>query len=458
MSNEPISLNRRGLLKSAAAGVATASLSDISARAYAGEDNTVQLALVGCGGRGTGAAANALSTQISEGSAPVKLVAMADVFEDKLETSHKNLSSQFEKQVDVPAERRFVGFEGFKDAMAAINESDVVIMATPPAFRWLHFREAIDRGLNVFMEKPVTVDGPTSKRMFALSEESRAKGMKVGVGLMCRHCEARGELFDRIQNGEIGDLTLLRAYRMAGPTASAFSLANDGSMPETMYQIRNFHSFLWASGGMVSDFMIHNIDECCWMKNDWPVSAKAVGGRHYRGDYVDQNFDSYGIEYTFPDGAKLMADVRCMTGAYKEFASYAHGTKGSTVISTASHSPAKCKTYSDQSFTKAAETWRFGRREPSPYQLEWDHLMDAIRNDQPFHEVDRGVKASLVTSMGRMAAHTGKEITYDQILNLDHEFAPDLASLTADGPAPLQQLPNGLYPVPAPGIITGREY
>ena len=450
------SLSRRSALKTAAAAAA---LSSVGSRAFAGEDNEVRVALVGCGGRGTGAAANALTTQ-QNGSAPggVKLVAMADAFGDRLSRSREALTAKFGDQVDVPEDQRFVGFEGYRDALAALRPQDILILATPPAFRWVHFRAAIDHGCHVFMEKPVTVDGPTSRRMLELSKESQSKGMKVGVGLMCRHCDARQELFDRIQNGEIGDLTLLRSYRMSGPTASAFSLANDGSMPEVEYQIRNFHSFLWASGGAVSDFMIHNIDECCWMKDAWPVEAQAVGGRHYRGDYVDQNFDSYGIEYTFADGSKLMADVRCMAGAHKQFASYAHGTKGSAIISKSGHSPARCRTFSTQSFDNDATTWKYGKKEGAPHQLEWDDLMTAIKNDEPFHEVDRGVEASLVTSMGRMAAHTGKVITYGDMLNCDHEFAPDVDQLTADGPAPLITIGNGRYPIPAPGIITDREY
>ncbi len=157
----------------------------------------------------------------------------------------------------------------------------------------MHFKYAIEKGVNVFMEKPVTVDGPTSRQMLELAEQATAKNLKVAVGLMCRHCEARQELFDRIQNGEIGDLTLLRAYRMTPPVGSAFSEPKPADKNELMWQIERFHSFLWASGGCYSDFLIHNIDECCWMKNAWPVKAQAVGGRHYRGDYVDQNFDHY---------------------------------------------------------------------------------------------------------------------------------------------------------------------
>lgn len=448
------SLNRRELLQTSGRLVAASALAGVALpHVHAGENNTIQLALVGCGGRGTGAAVNALASP----NGPTKLVAMADVFDDKLTNSYDNIKTAHEAQIDVPPERRFVSFDGYKSAMDCLKPGDVVILATPPAFRWVHFRYAIDKGLHVFMEKPTTVDGPSTRKMLALAEESVQKNLKVGVGLMCRHCVARQELFDRIQNGEIGDLVLLRAYRMAGPTAHAFALRKPEGMSELLYQIQEFHAFLWASGGAYSDFLIHNIDECCWMKNAWPVEAKSSGGRHYRGDYVDQNFDTYSTEFTFADGSKLYLEGRTMEGAYGEFASYAHGTKGSAVISTASHSPARCRIYKGQKFVKEDLVWKYGK-EPSPYQLEWDHLLEAIRLDKPYNEAKRGAEASLVTSMGRMAAHTGQLITYDQMLNCEHEFAPDVDKLALNGPAPILADADGRYPVPQPGINKTREY
>ncbi len=180
------------------------------------------------------------------------------------------LTKDTNEKLDVPEDRRFIGFDGYKKAMDLLKPGDVVILATPPAFRWVHFTYAIEKGLNVFMEKPVTIDGPGSKKMLELAQKSVEKNLKVGVGLMCRHCVARQELHDRIQAGEIGDIILMRAYRMAGPTGSAAALKKPENESELLYQIRNFHAFLWASGGGFSDFLIHNIDECCWMKEAWP--------------------------------------------------------------------------------------------------------------------------------------------------------------------------------------------
>ncbi|MCC7083549.1 MAG: Gfo/Idh/MocA family oxidoreductase [Pirellulales bacterium] len=450
--------SRREFLQTTGRVAAATALAGVAIpKVYAAEENTIKVALIGCGGRGTGAAEQALSVN----NGPIKLVAMADVFHDRLSNSFNELSrkNHLADKIDVPEDRRFVSFEGYKQAMDCLKPGDVAIFATPPAFRWVFFKYAVEKGLNVFMEKPVSVDGPSSRKMFAINEDAKKKNLKVGVGLMCRHCRARYELFDRIKNGELGDLTLLRAYRVTGETGSAFTGLAPKGMSELMWQIQHFHGFLWASGGAFSDFLIHNIDECCWMKDAWPIEAKGYGGRHYRGNNVDQNFDTYSVEYTFPDGGKLMLEGRGMNGCDDEFASYAHGTKNSAVISTSSHSPAKCRIYGGQRINHKDDLiWEFGRPEPNPYQMEWDDLIAAVRNNTPYNEVDRGVMASLVTSMGRMACHTGKTITFDEISNCEHEFAPNLEQLTFESPAPLQLNDSGKYPVPMPGLVNTREY
>ena len=245
---------------------------------------------------------------------------------------------------------------------------------------------------------------------------------------------------------------------MAGPTGSADVPPMAPGTNELEYQIRKFHGFLWLSGGAFSDFLIHNIDECCWMKNDWPISAEASGGRHYRGDSIDQNFDNYSVEYTFRDGTKMWLRGRTIPSCYNKFASYAHGTKGSAIISTASHAPSKARIFSGHNFVKEDLAWAWDKPEPSPYQLEWDNLIESIRTDRKHNEVERGVQASLVTVMGRMASHTGQQVTYDQALNHEHEFAPNLMDLKLGGPSPLQADANGKYPIPMPGISRKREY
>jgi len=444
--------SRREFLKNTGrVAAASAMTAGIVPRIYAAENNTIKVALIGCGGRGTGAASNALSVK----NGPIKLVAMADIFDYRIARSFKSLTDRHAEQVDVPEDRRFIGFDAYKKAMDCLDAGDVAIFGTPPAFRWVHFTYAIQKGINVFMEKPITVDGPTTRRFLKLAEQSVKKNIKVGVGLMVRHCRGRQELKQRINNGEIGDIVAMRAYRMhhwqgAGPKPDGIS--------ELLYQVQRFHSFLWASGGISSDCYIHQIDECSWMKGAWPVEAHAVAGRQYRGNEVDQNLDTYSIEYTYPDGTKFSYYGRTMPGCYNSFSSYANGTKGLAVISTSAHTPGKVRTYKGHKMDKANLLWRFPQPEPNPYQLEWDDLIDAIRQDKPYNEAKRGAEASLVIAMGRMAAHTGQIVSYDDMLNCEHEFAPNVDKLTMDSPAPLQAGADGKYPVPLPGVLKKREY
>ncbi len=454
--------SRRDFLNDAGAVAATTLL---ASRGLAGVhvrgSDTIQVALVGCGGRGSGAAKNAMS--VPQGS--MRLVAMADAFEDRLNSSYRALSGSIQDELDVPEERRFVGFDAYRHAMDCLRPGDIVILATPPAFRWVHFTYAIEKGLHVFMEKPVTVDGPTSRRMLDLAERARRENLKVGVGLMSRHSRALQELAMRVQDGELGEIIAQHGYRMQGPIATFRSTPKPEGADELEYQIRRFHGFLWASGGAYNDFFIHIIDQLCWMKGAWPVKAQALGGRHYRtrGDgvpFVDQNLDAYAVEYTYPDGTKLQFDGRNMDGCMQRFSSAMLGTKGSAVVSSNGDCglPSRIFTRHDMSRDSLAWTSEVPPSERNPYQNEWNDLVDAIRNDKPFNEAQRGVEASLVCNMGRMAAHTGQEITFQAMLDCPHEFAPSVGELTSGSPAPLQSDSEGRYPVPQPGILTDREY
>ena len=459
---ESLKTTRRDFIKTTGKVAAVSALAGVTLpHVHGAESNTIQVALIGCGGRGGGAAKDALSTK----KGPVTLTAMADVFEPNLNARYKTLKDQFGDLVDVPNDKKFIGFDGYKHALDSLKKGDVAIFTTPCAFRWVHYKYAIEKGLNVFMEKPVTADGPTSRRMLELNEQAIARNLKVGVGLMSRHSRALQELQKRIQDGEIGEINMMRGYRMQGPLATAFSQKWPGKPNELLWQISRFHSFLWASGGCFSDFYIHHIDHLCMMKNAWPVKAQALGGRHYRNTpdgkpYVDQNFDSYAVEYTFEDGAKMFMDGRCMIGAESIYSSYVHGSKGMAVVSKFGDCGGPSSTYKTQSPQREAVLWtsKVDPKEQDPYLNEWNDLMDAIRNDKPYNECKRGVEASLVTSMGRMAAHTGQEIRYEDMLNCTHEFAPDADKLTLDSPAPVLADANGFYPIPQPGIKKDREY
>ncbi len=457
--------SRREFLKTTGQLAAASALAGIAIpHVHAAGSDLVQIALVGCGGRGSGAAVNALSTNPK---GPVKLVAMADVFEHKLNGSYKALQgSNVSNLVDVPKDRQFLGFDAYKKAMDCLKPGDVAIFTTPLAFRWVHYTYAIQKGLNVFMEKPLSADGPSSRKLLKLAEEASAKNLKCGVGLMSRHSRALQELHQRIQDGEIGDVILMRGYRMHGPVGSAFSTKWTGQpASELLWQIQRFHSFLWASGGCYSDFYIHHIDHLCWMKNDWPVKAQALGGRHYKtaadgSPYIDQNFDSYSVEYTFKDGSKFLMDGRCVNGALPIYSSYVHGSKGIAIASKANDCGLPSSTYRGQNPDKANNIWTsvVKKEEQDPYLNEWNDLMDAIRLDKPYNEVPRGVHASVTTSMGRMAAHTGQEITFEQMLNHEHEYAPGVDKFTNDSPPPLRHDANGRYPIPMPGEVTNQEY
>ncbi len=461
--NRPVS-SRRELLQNTGRLAAASALASVAVPSvHAAGSDLIRVALIGCGGRGTGAAANALSTN----SGPIQLVAMADLFEDKLWKSYKNLHEDkgLYHKIDVPIERQFVGFDAYKQAMDCLKPGDVAIFATPPAFRWVHFTYAIQKGLNVFMEKPVTVDGPTSKRMMELGEAATKKNLKVGVGLMSRHSRAMQELAKRVHDGAIGEIVLQRGYRMHGPGGYFESLPTPQGTKELFYQIQRFHSFLWASGGNFSDFYIHIIDHLCWMKNAWPVKAQALGGRHYKKSpegipFIDQNFDTYSVEYTYADGTKFFFDGRCMLGCEQIYSSHLHGTKGAATVSKGGDIGQPSSIYKTQSLRRPDLVWesKIKPEEQDAYLNEWNDLIEAIRKDKPYNEVKRGVEASLVTSMGRMAAHTGQVITYNDMLHCKHEFAPGIDKLNAESPAPLKSDKDGKYPVPNPGITKTQEY
>ena len=432
---------------SALAGIAIPSV-------HAAGDSTIQVVLVGCGGRGTGAAGDALR---AKGVHP-KLVAMADVFPDRLKTSFAALSRSRDLagKIDVPEDRQFIGFDAYKHAVDCLKPGDVAIFTTPLAFRWVHFTYAIEKGVNVFMEKPLTADGVCSKRMFKLGEAASAKNLKVGVGLMSRHARHLQELQKRVTDGAIGDVLLMRGYRMAnGNVASFRSPPKPEHMSDLEYQIRRFHSFIWASGGCYNDYNIHIIDHLCWMKNAFPVKAMSLGGRHYKTSdkgepWVDQNFDSYSTEYTFADGTKLLFDGRCMDGAEPSYSSHIHGTKGSAIASNSGDCGDPSSIYNGFAETKDNLVWKSADH-TNPYQNEWDELMDAIVNNKPYNEVERGVRASLTGSMGRASAHIGKEISFDEMLNSEHEFFPGIDSITATSASPVPSDDKGDYPKPEPG-------
>ncbi|HQI29040.1 MAG TPA: hypothetical protein PLT20_13220, partial [Sedimentisphaerales bacterium] len=272
-SNGAKSTSRREFLKlSGRMTTSSALLAGIVPRMYAAEGAPIKLALVGCGGRGTGAVADAFATT----GGPVKLYAVADLFQDRTQSSLKNLKEAHADKVDVPPERQFVGFDAYKKAIDCLNPGDVVLLTTHAAFRPLHFEYAVSKGVNVFAEKSFATDAPAVRRWLKAAELSEQKGLKVGVGFMWRHSKARQETIQRIHDGAIGDVHTLRIYRVHGPVQCP-PLPKDTN--ELIFQLRYPNSFTWVSSGFYIDWHCHNIDVACWTKGAWPVSAQGMGGR-----------------------------------------------------------------------------------------------------------------------------------------------------------------------------------
>ncbi len=433
---------RRDFLKQSGGALAGAALaSAISARSYAAEDNTIKVALVGCGGRGTGAAANALATT----SGPTKLVAMADVFDSRLKSSLNSLTKQFPEQVDVPPERQFVGLDGYKKAIDCLSGADVVLLTTPPAFRPMHLEYAVEKGRNVFMEKSFAVDGPGIRRVLAAGKKAEAKNLKIAGGLMSRHYVPLGEAVRQIHEGAIGDVITCWAYREHNSVG--FSPKQPGES-DLAHQIRNYSCYTWLNGSFLLDWLIHNLDVCCWVKDGWPVSAQGQGGRQVR-DKADQLFDHYAVEYTFGDGTRLMAQGRHMDNCWGFFGDVIHGAKGCAVLGEGITDP---KIYKGHQPTSANVVWEYKGPPCNHYQLEHDLLFAAIREDKPYNEAERCAYAALVGILGRMAAESGKEVTWEQALNSKIELAPGLENLTWDSPAPVMPNAEGKYPIAMPGF------
>jgi len=437
------SQSRRDFLKFSGHLAAASALAGVAApRCYAAENSTIKLALVGCGGRGTGAVADAFSAT----GGPVKLYAMADLFEQRLRGSLNNLEKGHQAKVDVPPGRQFVGFDAYKKAIDCLGPGDVVLLTTHAAFRPMQFEYAVAKGVNVFAEKSFATDAPAVRRWLKAAEASERKNLKVGVGFMWRHSKARQELVRRIHDGAIGQVHTLRIYRVHGPVRCPRLPENAN---ELTFQLQHPNSFTWVSSGFFIDWHCHNIDVACWTKGAWPVSAQGMGGRCY--EHAGNQFDHYTVEYTFADGTKLFAFSRHMTGCWETYSDYAHGSKGSAVIMASLGAP-KPKIYKSHNMVAEEMVWQYPQREPNPYQVEWQLLLDAIRQNKPHNEARRAGEADVAALMGRMATHTGQYITWDQALKSEFQFVKDIDKMTFETAAPIGAGPDGMYPAPQPGI------
>jgi predicted dehydrogenase len=456
--------SRRDFIKTTGQFTAVSALAGLALpHVHAAEDYTIRLALIGCGGRGKGAVANAMSAgglvlgddssakrALGTGAAgPIKLVAMADIRQDRLDQSHEILTRALGERIDVPPERRFLGFDAYRHAIDCLRPGDVAMLTTHAAFRAPHLEYAVEKGVNVFMEKDFAADPGGIKRILRAGEAAEKKNLKIATGLMARHSKARHAMIEKMRDGALGDIQLIRAYRMdngylMGPCPKD---AN-----ELLWQLSPGHpyQFMWSSGGIFIELMIHQIDECFWIKDSYPVSAHGVGGRFAGSTDCSQNLDSYSIEYTFADGAKALVTGRYIPKCHTEFATYAHGTKCAAKFSGDIHA-ADCWIYKNQHTERSNASWRPTKDSVNPWQAEWDVLLSAIRNDRPHNETRRLALSNLRAILGRAAVHTGKNITWDQAMASDFQFYSDVDSLSASSPAPVQADAAGRYPAPIPG-------
>jgi predicted dehydrogenase len=435
-----MSHQRREFLKNAGLGVLGATLLSQGIGVHAAGSDTINIALVGCGGRGGGAVMDAMNPA----TGPTKLVATADVFENRVVNLTKRLNDDLGERAGVTTDRMFHGFDAYKNAIDCLDPGDVVLLATPPVFRPQHVEYAVSKGVHIFMEKAFATDSPSTHRLQAAIKNADEKNLKIACGLMWRHCAARQEAIKRIHDGEIGEITHIRGFRMD----NVFGLrARQAEESEVSFQLRNFHLFDWAGGNILIDFIIHNIDVACWVKDAWPVKALGFGGRS-KPNLGGQMFDSWYAEFEFADGTHLSSHCAQRSNTFYTYQDFAYGTKGSAVIMEGW--PPRSRLYKSQSMVPENLLWAYPGREPDPYQVEHNLLFEAIRNDKPYNEGHRACEANFASLLARAAVQSGKVVTWDEIVNSDQKLV-DVDTLTFDSEPPVKPNPDGSYPYAIPG-------
>ena len=407
-----------------------------SANYFSGADETIKIALVGCGGRGTGAAMQALSTTQN-----VKLVAMADAFRDNIDSCYKEISADnigetsgnVRAKIDVPEERKFTGFDGYLKAIAL---ADVVLLATPPGFRPIHFEEAVKQGKHIFMEKPVATDPAGIQKVLAAAKIAKEKKLNVVVGLQRHYQNSYKELFQR--KDLVGDITSAQAW-----------WNNDGvwvrprktGQTEMEYQMRNWYYFNWLCGDHITEQHIHNLDVVNWFKGSYPVKAQGMGGRQVRkGKENGEIFDHHFVEYEYADGSILNSQCRHIPGTMSRVDELLIGTKGKIHCGAGSITDAKGKSL-----------YQFdNKKENNPYQTEHDELFAAIaKGEYKFWDAENGAKSTMTSILGRMATYSGQVVEWDKAINSGLDLQPKEYAFNAKPPV----LPNddGFYPIAIPG-------
>ena len=439
MASEQNNPSRRDFLKTSTTAAAGASLvSSLSAvqAAHTSYDETVRLGMIGCGGRCTGAAGNAMNTE-----GPTKLVAMCDAFDDRLQGSLKTLKRKYSDQVDVPKERQFVGFDGYKALLD--SDIDLVLIATPPGFRPIHFEAAVNAGKHVFAEKPVAVDPAGVRRFLAAAKKSKEKDLLVQIGLQRRHEPAYIETIKRLQDGAIGDIVAARAYWNGG---GVWTRNRKPGQTEMEYQMTNWYYFNWLCGDHIVEQHIHNLDVINWLMGEAPVKGQGQGGRQVRtGKENGEIFDHHFVEFTYGDtpygnGTTLHSQCRHIRKCWNKVGENVHGSNGSCNIGKATL------------FDKNGEvTWKFGKRGGRGHQEEHHDLFRDFRAGKRPNEAEYGAMSTMTAILGRMCTYSGKEIKMADALKSEVVVSPiDQFTSMSDTP-PVVPNDDMSYNIPVPG-------
>lgn len=407
---------------------------EMAAMANVFNDKTLKLAVVGCGGRGTGAANQALKADDN-----VELVAMADAFEDRLNGSLQHLQKEFEgsKKVNVKDKHKFVGFDAYKKA---IDMADVVILATPPGFRPYHFEYAINAGKHVFMEKPVATDVPGVRKVLEMAKIAKEKKLNVVVGLQRRYQNNYLAIAEKIKNNDIGKIMAGQVY---WNSSGVWVRPREAGQSEMEYQMRNWYYFNWLCGDHILEQHIHNIDVANWFVGEYPISAQGMGGRQVRtGKDHGEIFDHHFVEFKYPSGAVISSQCRHQPGTWSKVGENFQGTKGSVEMKDAGTASIRDLEGND------VFEYR-NRRDPNPYQVEHDKLFASIRNKGVISDAEIGAKSTMSAIIGRMATYTGEVINWDEAMKSEKILMPKEVSWESTPPT----LPgaDGQYPIPTPG-------
>jgi len=396
-------------------------------------NTTLKLAVVGCGGRGTGAIIQALKADEN-----VQLVAMADAFENRLETSLFNIKKEMGEtnKVKVKTQHKFVGFGA---AQKAMDLADVVIIATPPGFRPQHFEYAVNNGKHVFMEKPLAVDVPGVRKVLAAAEKAKANKLNVVVGLQRHYQDSYLAALDQLKQDKIGKIVSGQVYWNSG---GVWVRERKPEQSELEYQMRNWYYFNWLCGDHILEQHIHNIDVANWFIGEYPISAQGMGGRQVRnGKDHGEIFDHHFVEYTYPSGAVVASQCRHQPDTMNKVSEFFQGTKGTV------------STFGDnaiiRSWDKKLIFEHRGKDDPNPYQVEHIKLFESIRSGGVIADAENGAKSTMSAIIGRMATYSGKVIKWEEAMQSELSLAPD--NLNWDSPAPVQPMADGSYAIPTPG-------